>query len=139
MTRRTRFRRAAAAAWASLAMTGLAATTAATPSPAPPAAPASDDAARMQWWREARCGSFIHWGLYAIPAGAWNCATDHGEWIRETAQIPVGQYEEFLKQWNPVKFDAAAWAALASEAGMRYVVITSKHHDGFCLFDSKQT
>ncbi len=105
----------------------------------PTAASAPKDDARMNWWRDARFGMFIHWGLYAIPAGEWNGATHHGEWIRESAQIPVEKYEEFKKQWNPVKFDANAWASLAKEAGVRYVVITSKHHDGFCLFDSKQT
>lgn len=94
---------------------------------------------RMGWWREARFGLFIHWGLYAIPAGAWNGQTHHGEWIMTTAQIPVEQYEKFREQFNPVKFDADAWAALAAEAGMKYIVITSKHHDGFCLFDSEFT
>lgn len=101
------------------------------------AAPADD--ARMTWWREARFGLFIHWGLYAIPAGAWNGETHHGEWIRDTAKIPVERYDELKEQFNPVKFDAAAWSNLAKRAGMKYVVITSKHHDGFALYDSKLT
>lgn len=91
----------------------------------------------MDWWREARFGLFIHWGLYAIPAGEWGGATNHAEWIRETARIPLEQYDSLLLQFNPQKFNAEEWVALASEAGMKYIVITSKHHDGFALFDSK--
>lgn len=92
--------------------------------------------ARMKWWREARFGMFIHWGLYAIPAGKWKDRTNHAEWIRETAHIPVAEYEPFIEQFNPVKFDAVDWVRMAEEAGMKYLVITSKHHDGFNLFDS---
>lgn len=91
---------------------------------------------RMAWWREARFGMFVHWGLYAIPAGAWNGATHHGEWVRDTAHIPVQQYDELQARWNPTAFDAEAWAQLAAAAGMKYLVLTSKHHDGFCLYPS---
>ncbi|NLH16487.1 MAG: alpha-L-fucosidase, partial [Phycisphaerae bacterium] len=95
--------------------------------------------ARMQWWRDARFGMFIHWGLYAVPAGEWKGRTDHAEWIRETAQIPIDEYDKFVGQFNPVNYNPDEWVRLAKEAGMKYIVITSKHHDGFCLWDSKQT
>jgi alpha-L-fucosidase len=91
---------------------------------------------RMQWWRESRFGMFIHWGLYAIPAGEWNEKKDYAEWILTQAQIPVEQYETFGPQFNPVQFNASEWVRMAKEAGMKYLVITSKHHDGFCLWDS---
>jgi len=94
---------------------------------------------RMAWWREARFGLFIHWGLYAIPAGEWKDRTDHAEWILTTAQIPVDEYEKFAPRFNPVKFNPEEWVKAAKDAGMKYIVITSKHHDGFCLFDSKMT
>jgi len=95
--------------------------------------------ARLQWWRNARFGLFIHWGLYSIPAGEWKGGTDYGEWIRTSAHIPVDEYEKFLGQFDPVQFNAEEWVRTAKDAGMKYIVITSKHHDGFCLFDSKYT
>ena len=96
----------------------------------------ADHDARMAWWREARFGMFIHWGLYAIPAGRWGDKDTYGEWIRDSAQIPLEQYATFARQFNPVKFDAEEWARLAKDAGMGYMVITTKHHDGFALFHS---
>jgi len=95
--------------------------------------------ARMQWWREARFGMFIHWGLYSVPAGEWKGEKDHAEWIRTTAQIPLEVYDGFRAQFNPVKFNAGEWVSMAKDAGMKYIVITSKHHDGFCLFNSTYT
>jgi len=96
---------------------------------------------RMEWWREARFGMFIHWGLYAVPAGEWKGEKVRGigEWIMNNAKIPVSEYEKLAKQFNPVKFDAKEWVQIAKNAGMKYIVITSKHHDGFCLWDSKYT
>jgi alpha-L-fucosidase len=94
---------------------------------------------RMRWWREARFGLFIHWGLYAIPAGEWKGRPIEGagEWIMNSAHIPTAEYEKLVGDFNPAKFDAKQWAAIAKDAGMKYVVITSKHHDGFSMFDSK--
>ena len=110
------------------------------PAPGPDVVrPPADHDARRAWWREARFGMFLHWGLYAIPAGKWGNQTNYGEWIRDSARIPRDVYDEFRPNWNPTRFDADAWAQMAADAGMKYVVITSKHHDGFCLWDSEQT
>lgn len=97
--------------------------------------------ARMEWWREARFGMFIHWGLYSVPAGVYEGERigGLGEWIMHRAKIPIATYKEYAKQFNPVQYDPDAWVRLAKEAGMKYIVITSKHHDGFALFDSKVT
>jgi alpha-L-fucosidase len=94
---------------------------------------------RMAWWREAKFGMFIHWGVYAVPAGTYEGKQigGIGEWIMLRGKIPVAPYRAFANDFNPVKYDPAAWAALAKEAGMRYMVITSKHHDGFALFPSE--
>jgi alpha-L-fucosidase len=100
--------------------------------------PAERDA-RMKWWREARFGMFIHWGVYSVPAGTYKEKRigGIGEWIMHNAKIPVAEYRAFAQSFNPVKYDPDAWVRLAKEAGMKYMVITSKHHDGFALFDSK--
>src|ERR1035441_2987592 len=107
----------------------------------PPQAPSSAQDARMQWFREAKFGLFIHWGLYAIPAGEWKGqpVAGLGEWIMNRGKIPVKEYEQLASQFNPVKFNAEEWVQLAEDAGMKYIVITSKHHDGFAMFGSKVT
>ncbi|MES2996677.1 MAG: alpha-L-fucosidase [Verrucomicrobiota bacterium] len=96
---------------------------------------------RMAWWREARFGMFIHWGVYAVPAGVYEGKdiAGIGEWIMNRGKIPVARYREYAKNFNPVKYDPESWVKLAKDAGMKYIIITSKHHDGFALFDSKVT
>ena len=96
---------------------------------------------RLEWWRDARFGMFIHWGLYAIPAGEWNGKEipGIGEWIMAQANIPVSDYEQFATQFDPMRYDPIKWVQIAKDAGMKYIVITSKHHDGFCLFDTTAT
>ena len=97
--------------------------------------------ARMAWWREAKFGMFIHWGVYAVPAGTWDGKPigGIGEWIMLRGKIPVSEYRAFARDFNPVKYDPQAWAKLAREAGMKYIVITAKHHDGFALYPSDVT
>jgi alpha-L-fucosidase len=80
---------------------------------------------RMEWFRKDRFGMFIHWGLYAIPA--------RGEWVRSKERMSVADYQKYFDAFDPKDFDPKAWAKLAKRAGMRYAVLTAKHHDGFCL------
>jgi alpha-L-fucosidase len=126
---------------AALTLRPAAAPTSAPQASAPAAAAQPDPAreARLAWFREAKYGLFIHWGLYAIPAGEWKGTfiPGIGEWIMNRAKVPVKEYEQLAKQFNPVKFNADAWVQMAQDAGMKYIVITSKHHDGFALFKSK--
>ncbi len=93
---------------------------------------------KMAWWHEARFGMFIHWGIYSVPAGVYHGkeVPGIGEWIMSNAKIPVAEYKKYASQFNPVDFDADKWVKLAKDAGMRYIVITSKHHDGFAMFKS---
>jgi alpha-L-fucosidase len=95
--------------------------------------------ARMAWWRDAKFGMFIHWGVYSVPAGFYQGkpVPGIGEWIMNRAKIPMAEYQQYAKEFNPVKFDADAWVKAAADAGMKYIVITSKHHDGFAMFDTK--
>ena len=105
-------------------------------------APRPYDAARekrLEWFRDAKYGMFIHWGLYAIPAGEWTDGRRSpgiGEWIQNRLKIPVREYAQLTKQFNPTKYNPDQWVQLAQDAGMKYIVITSKHHDGFALFKS---
>ena len=86
---------------------------------------------RVEWFKQARFGMFIHWGLYAIPA--------RGEWIRSVERISVEDYQQYFDEFNPVDYDPRKWARACKQAGMQYAVLTAKHHDGFCLFDSALT
>ena len=94
---------------------------------------------RMEWWREARFGMFIHWGVYAVLGGVYDGhPIGHAaEWIMNRGKIPVAEYHKVARQFNPVKYDPEAWVRMAKDAGMKYIVITAKHHDGFALFGSK--
>src|ERR1700677_2529685 len=94
--------------------------------------------ARMAWWRQAKFGLFIHWGVYSVPAGYYHGkSVGGGEWIMNHSKIPKAEYQAFAKEFNPVKFNADGWVKMAKDAGMKYIVITSKHHDGFAMFDTK--
>lgn len=94
---------------------------------------------RIAWWRKAKFGMFIHWGIYAVPGGEWkgDKVEGYSEWIMWKEQIPVKEYEKLAEKFNPVKFDAEKWAGLAGQAGMKYMVITAKHHDGFAMYPTK--
>jgi alpha-L-fucosidase len=86
---------------------------------------------RTEWWRDARYGMFIHFGAYAVPG--------RGEWVKSNERLTTEGYQKYIDEFNPVDFDAKAWAKTAKAAGMKYAVLTAKHHDGFCLFDTKLT
>ncbi|MCL2223260.1 MAG: alpha-L-fucosidase [Oscillospiraceae bacterium] len=86
---------------------------------------------RISWYQHDRFGMFIHWGLYAIPA--------RGEWVRSVEKMSVEDYQKYFDAFDPTDYDPKEWARLAKHAGMKYAVLTAKHHDGFCLFDSKLT
>ncbi len=94
---------------------------------------------KMDWWKDAKLGMFIHWGLYSVPAGVYNGKEigGIGEWIMNNGKIPVNEYAQYATQFNPTGFNADEWVKMAKEAGFRYIVITSKHHDGFAMFESK--
>ena len=103
--------------------------------------PGANEDPRLDWWRDAKFGMFIHWGVYSIPAGVWK--GEHipgiGEWIMLRAEIPIADYEALAPQFNPVKYDADQIVKLAKAAGQQYIVLTSKHHDGFCMYGTKET
>ncbi|MBN2207324.1 MAG: alpha-L-fucosidase [Candidatus Aminicenantes bacterium] len=97
----------------------------------PPAADGRISPERTQWLRDAKFGLFIHWGVYSVLG--------REEWARQLLHVPLAEYDRLVAAFNPTSFDADAWVALAAEAGVKYIVITSKHHDGFCMFDSRLT
>jgi len=94
---------------------------------------------KMDWWKDAKFGLFIHWGVYAVPAGIHNGkdVAGIGAWIMSNDTIPTAEYQAYAKQFNPVKYNPEAWVKMAKDAGVKYLVITSKHHDGFALFETK--
>lgn len=92
---------------------------------------AAEKQTRMQWWTDARFGMFIHWGLYSLPA--------RHEWVKNFERMNDSTYQKYFNNFNPDLYDPDHWALMAKNAGMKYVVITTKHHEGFCLFDSKYT
>ncbi|MFL5738789.1 MAG: alpha-L-fucosidase [Flavisolibacter sp.] len=94
---------------------------------------------RMKWWRDARFGMFIHWGVYSVPAGTYKGQKINriGEWIMNRGKIPVAEYQQYAKEFNPVLYNPDEWVRMAKDAGMKYIVITAKHHDGFAMFKSK--
>jgi len=100
---------------------------------------------RLKWWQDARFGMFIHWGVFAVPAGVWKGEQVHGragipdyaEWLMYNKQIPCAEYQALAKQFTASQYDPAAWVKLAKDAGMKYIVITAKHHDGFAMFQTK--
>lgn len=92
---------------------------------------------RMEWWKDAKFGMFIHWGVYSKAGGEWKGSTNHHEWLQFTAKIPLKEYTAFAKTFDPKNFDPDQWVTVAKNAGMKYMIITTKHHDGIAMFDSK--
>lgn len=95
--------------------------------------------ARVEWWREARFGMFIHWGIYSLPGGEWKGkqVTGYAEHLMRKERIPRAEYLELAHKFDPVKFNAEEWVKTAKRAGMKYMIITSKHHDGFAMYNSQ--
>jgi len=120
-------------------LVALALSTAASAAPQP--APDPSLQARSAWWQNARFGMFIHWGVYSVPADSTDLNGNKGvaEWYFNNKRMQVKDYEKFAPQFNPTEFDAREWVKIAKDAGMKYITITSKHHDGFCMFGSKLT
>ncbi len=100
------------------------------------------DAGRLDWWHEAKFGMFVHWGVYSLYGGVYQGhrqARGDAAWILNRCKIPVAEYREKAKEFNPQAYDPDAWAKMARDAGMKYLIVGAKHHDGFALFDSKAT
>ena len=97
---------------------------------------AAQGAGRMEWFKDAKFGMFIHWGIYTELAGIYGDKTDGGEWMMSSKKIPIKEYSALASRFNPVRFDARDWVGLASKAGQKYLIITAKHHDGFAMYHS---
>src|SRR6185437_2608640 len=136
-SRRTFLKQFGAAGAAAVAATGLESLPVQAQQPAPPAPTAADQrqastrAQRMQWWHQAKFGMFIHWGLYSVIG--------QHEWVKEQEGVPLLQYELLAKNFKPKPNAAREWARLAHRAGQKYMVMTTKHHEGFCNWDTKLT
>jgi alpha-L-fucosidase len=91
--------------------------------------PTPENLAARTWFQDAKFGLFVHWGIYSVLGSA--------EWVMEVRRIPASDYEKLADQFNPIRFDAAEWVSLVKAAGMKYITITAKHHDGFAMFDSR--
>lgn len=100
---------------------------------------AEGEVVKLHWFRSAKFGLFIHWGIYSIPAGQWGAKTNYGEWFQAQTRMSVENYLKYAAQFNPTNLDAKQWVEIAKDAGMKYMVITAKHHDGFCMFDTTNT
>src|SRR5215468_3799599 len=122
---------AGAAVLASTNLTALGAQESKTDAGAPTTSTVADRTRRMQWWHAAKFGMFIHWGLYSVLG--------RHEWVMENEGIPVSEYEKLAPQFKPKTNAARDWARLAKRAGMKYMVMTTKHHEGFCNFSSNLT
>ena len=94
--------------------------------------------ADMEWWREARFGMFVHWGLYSVAAGEWNGRQIDGigEWIQNFGKISNKDYEKLAKDFTMSSYNPESWVKMAKDAGAKYIVFTTKHHEGFCLYPS---
>jgi alpha-L-fucosidase len=111
----------------------------ASPALAEPYRPTAGNLAARRWFQDAKFGLFVHWGVYSVPGGVHKGKPAPGgaEWIMEKGEIPIAEYEPYAAQFNPTGFDAAQWVRLVKQAGMKYITVTSKHHDGFAMWDSK--
>ena len=99
----------------------------------------AESQSRLEWFSQAKYGLFLHWGLYAVCEGDWNNNKEQAEWLMIKENFSSSEYEKFADSFNPVKFNAEDWVNIARSAGMKYIVITAKHHDGFCMYNSEYT
>ncbi len=103
----------------------------------PNLSPPTSQAQKMKPFQDMRFGMFIHWGLYSVPAGEWKGKTGYAEWFQLETKMPLAEYSKFADRFDPTNFDANQWIKTVKDSGMKYIVITSKHHDGFAMYDTK--